>query len=130
VLASVSLDSTGRWILREIDYRYYGLLIAAILVVFTVWRRWSYKSWPSKGDLEKLVIGLLAIIAGLNVGIVFLMTKPPAVDALSGTALVSIGLITLIGSLAYGAPLLWALFFPPQVPPPPDQDKHADQKLQ
>jgi hypothetical protein len=47
---------------------------------------------------------------------VFLLTKPPAIDMLPGSALALIGLIVPIILFAYGLPKLKVLFLPQQAP--------------
>ena len=98
------MDSIGRWILRAVDYRVYAIVVLATSIIFVIWRRWHYESWPSRDDYLNLVIGLLGISGGLPVGVVFLMTKPPAVDMLSGSMLAAIGLLVPIVCLAFGWP--------------------------
>jgi hypothetical protein len=109
----------GRWLLREIDYRVYGLCILAIALLFVVWRRWRYKSWPSEGDYLKVGLSLLGIASGVPVCAVFLLTKPPAIEMLSGFSLAAIGVLVPIITFAYGLPRLSALVFPKEAPPQP-----------
>lgn len=99
-----------------VDYRVYAIFVLATSLVFVIWRRWHYESWPSRDDYLNLVIGLLGIAGGLPVGVVFLMTKPPAVDMLSGFMLAAIGLLVPIVCLAFGWPRLRALFLPSEAP--------------
>lgn len=112
------LNSAGRWLLRVVDYRTYAIIILIVSAFFVFWRRWHYKSWPSHDDYLNLVIGLLGIAGGLPVGVVFLMTKPPATNMLSGTMLASIGLLVPIVCIAFAWPRLRALFLPYEAPRP------------
>ena len=109
------LDSLGRWYLRT-DYRIIGLIILAIVLIFTFWRHWRYKSSPSKDDYLTLVLSLLSIAGGLPVCAAFLLTKPPAIDMLPGSAFALIGLLVPIILFGYGLPKLKVLFFPQQAP--------------
>lgn len=120
------LDSVGRWYLREVDYRVYGLCFLAITLFFVVWRRWRYRSWPSEGDYLKFALSLLGIGSGLPVCAVFLLTKPPAIDMLSGSALTAIGVLVPIITFAYGLPRLSALVFPKEAPPQPTIDPKVE----
>lgn len=111
------LDSAGRWFLREVDYRVYGLCILAVALLFVFWRRWRYRSWPSESDYLKLGLSLLGIASGLPVCAVFLLTKPPAIEMLSSLSLAAIGVLVPIITFAYGLPRLKVLFFPKEAPP-------------
>ncbi len=115
------LDFVGRWILTKCEYRVLGIIIAFILLGFCFWRRLRYKLWPTHEDYYQLAVGLIGTIGGLSAAIVFLFTRPPAVDLLPGTTILLLGLgmpIIIIGN-AYSR--LKALFFPPQAPKPPDK---------
>jgi len=59
------------------------------------------------------------MIGGFVVGVVFLLTKPPAVQLLSQHALLTIGILVPIVSFGYAFPRLRALFSPPARPVPP-----------
>jgi len=120
------LDSVGRWFLREVDYRVYGLCILAIALFFVVWRRWRYRSWPSEGDYLKLGLSLLGIASGLPVCAVFLLTKPPAIEMVSGLSLAAIGVLVPIIAFAYGLPRLKVLFFPKEAPPQAPMNPEAE----
>jgi hypothetical protein len=116
----------GRWFLREVDYRVCGLVVLVIVLFFVFWRRWQYRSWPSKDDCFKVVVSLLGIAGGLPVCAVFLLTKPPAIQDLSGLSLAAIGLLVPIVTLAYGLPRLRVLFFPKEAPRQPSINAEAD----
>ncbi len=113
------LNSAGRWALRVVDYRIYGMLILGICVFFILWRRFRYKSWPTGSDYFNLILSLLGIAAALQVAVVFLMPKPPAVDALSGFMLGAIGLLVPTVCLVFAWPWLRVLFLPSAAPKPP-----------
>lgn len=114
------LDSVGRWYLETLDYRIYGLLILVVLCIFFFWRRWRYKSLPSRDDYFTLVINLVGVFGGVTIFVVFLLTKPPAFEVLPSTSLVLIGLLVPIVILGFALPRLRALFFPAQAPRPPE----------
>ena len=120
------LDSVGRWFLREVDYRVCGLVVLAVVLFFVFWRRRQYRSWPSVDDCVKLVSSLLGIAGGLLVCAVFLLTKPPAIEELSGLWLAAIGLIVPVVTIFYGAPRLKALFFPKEAPRQPSVNAEAE----
>jgi hypothetical protein len=110
------------------DYRYYGLLIAAVLICFSVSRRWRYGSWPGHEDCIAVVTAIVAILGGTTTGIVFLFTKPPAVDLLPSQSLLLIGLFLPIVIYSYALPRLRVLFFPPEVAErPPEDEKSANE---
>jgi heme A synthase len=113
------LDSIGRQFLSTIDYRVYGLLALLALLLFCVWRRWRYRSWPSYQDCIVVVLSLGAMIGGITVLVVFLLTKPPAIDVLSSQTLALIGLLLPIVIFGNAFPKLLAQLFPPQAPKPP-----------
>ncbi len=109
------LDSLGRWFLRESDYRVFGLCVLAVVVLFIVWRRTRFKSWPSKDDFLVLVLSLLGIVGALPICAAFLLTKPPAIEMLPGSSLAAIGVLVPVVTFTYGVPRLRALFFPKEV---------------
>lgn len=91
-----SLDSFGRTVLQAADYRWIAIAILASVVAFTMYRRLRYRSWPTIGDCLQVVYSLLALCSALIVFVVFVLTKPPAINALSGTELSMVGLLTII----------------------------------
>jgi len=115
------LDSAGRQILVFAEYRNLGVLIVLTLLVFVFWRRQRFSAWPSVEDCISVCTTCLAIIGGLVVGVVFLLTKPPAIQLLSQHALLTIGILVPIVSFGYAFPRLRALFSPPARPIPPTE---------
>jgi heme A synthase len=109
----------GRVFLSSMDYRLCGLLAFMVLVIFCAWRKLRYRSWPTVQDCLNLVLGLAGMIGGITVFVVFLLTKPPAIDALSGQMLVCIGLLVPVVIFGNQGPKVWALLFPRQAPKPP-----------
>ena len=106
------LDSVGRWILSQVDYRVAGLLTVFLVICFVICRRWRYKRWPAMAESVTVAVDVLALFTALAVGVVFLLTKPPAVETLSPQVLVMIGVVTLIAVIGQAVPSLVALFRP------------------
>ena len=106
------LDSVGRWILNQVDYRIAGLLTVLAVICFVISRRWRYKRWPAMAESLTVAVDVLALFTALAVGVVFLLTKPPAVETLSPQVLVTIGVVTLIAVIGQALPSLVALFRP------------------
>jgi hypothetical protein len=125
-----ALDSVGRQILSIAEYRSIGVLIAAILVAFVFWRRYKFNDWPGVENCFYVFGSVVAVIGGFLVGVVFLLTKPPAIELLSSQALLSIGIFVPVVSFGYGFPRLRTLFSPPAAPTPPPQDPQKDEALQ
>jgi hypothetical protein len=117
------LDSTGRQILNLAEYRIIGIFIAAILLVFVLWRRGKFDAWPSVEDCVYVCTNVLAVLGSVFVGVAFLLTKPPAVELLSSQALLTIGIFVPIVSFGYAFPRLRTLFFPSTPPAPPPRDE-------
>ena len=112
------LDVAGRWLLTALDYREWGFFILAVIIVFAFWRNKRYGAWPPRDDYFRLLFALLTAVGGLTAMVVFLLTKPPAVDMLSGPMLVLLGLGVPILMFGESLPRVKALFFPSQAPPP------------
>ena len=111
------LDAFGRQLLTFAEYRYIGFLAVITLLIFIFWRRAKTQKWPPVEDCIYVCTNTLAAVGGLIVGVVFLLTKPPAVELLSAQALLTIGLFVPIVSLGYALPRLRSLFSPPTPPP-------------
>ena len=90
-----------------------------ILVIFFFWRRCAYKSWPNVEECFLLALNVLSVFGAIAVLIVFLFTKPPAIEALSTHSLDIIGVFVPIAVFGYALPKIRALFFPGEVPAPP-----------
>ena len=120
------LDSLARWILTNCDYPVLGIIIIFVLVVFCFWRKFRYKLWATREDYFHLALSLVGCIGGFSAALVFLFTKPPAVELLSGTTLLFLGLIVPIVVIGTAFPRLKALFFPPEAPKHP---KSSPQEL-
>jgi hypothetical protein len=117
---SAHLDSGGRWFLTTFDYRFWGIAVLVVVVLFCVWRRLRYKTWPTRTDCFYVALALIGTIGAFSTMVVFLMTKPPAVEMLSTPSLVFLGLLVPIVIFGEALPRLKALFFPPEIPPPLD----------
>lgn len=113
------LDFAGRWILTTCEYRVLGIFIVIVLVAFSLWRRFRYKLWPTHEDYYHLAVSLVGSIGGFTAAVVFLFTKPPAIDLLSGPTLLFLGVIVPIVVMGHAFPRLKVLFFPTQAPTPP-----------
>lgn len=116
---SGSLDHAGRWLLTVLDYREVGLLILLIIAVFALWRRIKFSAWPRFDECGSVLFAVLAIISGITVMIVFLLTKPPAVDLLPDEALEILGIMIPILFIWDSGPKIKAAFVPKQAPKPP-----------
>lgn len=66
-----------------------------------------------------VALNLAGALGGVTIFVVFLLTKPPAFEALSSTSLVLIGIVVPIVLMGIAFPRLRALFFPPEAPKPP-----------
>jgi heme A synthase len=113
------VDSIGRVFLSTVDYRLYGFLALVALVAFCFYRKRRYQSWPTHQDCITFVLSLGAMIGGITVLVVFLLTKPPAIDMLSTQTLALIGLLVPIIIFGNAYPKLRTLLFPPEAPKPP-----------
>lgn len=113
------LDTVGRWILATCEYRVLGIFVILVLIVFSLWRRYRYESWPTREDYYHLAVSLVGSVGGFTAAVVFLFTKPPAIDLLSGPTLLFLGVIVPIVVIGHAFPRLKVLFFPPEAPKPP-----------
>jgi hypothetical protein len=118
VILGGRLDSFGRWILEVFDYRVLGLIVLLAILLFCGWRRFRYKIWPSRDDCFQVGMSLIASIGGITAAVVFLFTKPPAIEKLSTPMLLFLGLIVPIVIFGNAFPRLKALYFPEEVPKP------------
>ena len=115
----VRLDAYGRWFLATFDYRVWGFIFLLVFLLFSLWRRFHYKSWPTRDDFLHLLFSLIGCIGGITAAIVFLVTKPPAVDMLSGPLFLLLGIGVPVLIFGEAIPRLKALFLPPEAPKPP-----------
>jgi len=117
------LDSAGRQLLALAEYRNLGIVLVLVLLIFVFSRHRTLNAWPGVEDCVNVCTNTLAIIGGLIVGVVFLLTKPPALELLSQQALLTIGIFVPIVSLGYALPRMRALFSPPVPPGPPTKEE-------
>jgi hypothetical protein len=113
--AQDSLDSLGRYLLRVSDYRYVAVAILFLWLAFVFVRRMRYRSWPPVADHVTVVMGLFSLWGVLVQAVVFLMTKPPALELLNQTDLVLVSVICLVVVSVVVGPTVFRLFFPPEV---------------
>jgi hypothetical protein len=92
-----------------------ALGIILLWLFFLATRRIRYGSWPPLADHLMVVMGLFSIWGVLVQAIVFLITKPPAIELLSQTDLVFPSVITLIVVLVVVGPRVFQLYFPAEV---------------
>lgn len=91
-----------------------------MLIAFVVVRSRTRRR-PTLLDAIRVVLAMVTITSGLIVICVFLLTKPPAVEALSPDVLSLVGLLTVIVTFGFGGRELAAIFFPP-APTPRERD--------
>jgi hypothetical protein len=113
------LDAWGRRILHGYDYRYVALVIVVLWLVFLGTRRFRYGSWPPLADQLTIVISLFGLWGVVIQAVVFLMTKPPAIEVLGQTDLVLVSIVSLIAVAAVLVPVVARLFLPMEVSPRP-----------
>ena len=65
-----------------------------------------------------MLLSLLGCIGGITIPVVFLITKPPAIELLSGPLLVLIGLAVPILVFGTALPRLNSMLFPAEAPNP------------
>jgi hypothetical protein len=120
------LDSVGRWLLRHFDYRVCGLLTLVLVMAFLGKRKWAQGGWPPILETLLAAASFLFILGGLLVMVVFLFTKPPAIDDLSPTTLSLIGIFVPIATGYLGWDKLHGAFFPSKPPPPESGEAQSD----
>jgi len=113
--ATRGVDAAARVFLRQATNPIIlGPWIVSMILALTLWRRYRYGAWPSYTECFEVVINLAAIDSGVVIAVVFLLTDPPAVEALSPQLRVITGLITAIAILRFAIRRLQTLFFPPK----------------
>ena len=119
ILFGIDLDRIARGFLQHSDYRVGGLASLLLCAALACIRHFRSNSRPTIVEFLGGVLGLLSVYSGFTVAIVFLATKPPAFQFLSGDGLTLAGITTLVGTAYLGWRQIVASFFPPQPPPPP-----------
>lgn len=109
--SSDPLNHFGRAVLTT-DHRLVSGLYVLVLIAFVVVRSRTRRR-PTLLDAIRVVLAMVTITSGLIVICVFLLTKPPAVEALSSDVLSLVGLLTVIVTFGFGGRELAASFFPP-----------------
>lgn len=112
------LDSAGRWILQQADYRTVALLTLSVILGFLFYRHRIHGRWPSVPECISVSLHVLTLFSGFLVGAVFLLTKPPAIESLSPEVLSLTALVTVIAVFGNVGPKLLALFKPETDEPP------------
>jgi hypothetical protein len=109
------LDAWGRYLLQLSDYRDVGVCIVLLWLVFVGIRRLPYRSWPPVADHVTVIMGIFSLWGVLVQAVVFLMTKPPALELLSQTDLVLVSVVCLVVVFVVVGPAIFRLFFPAEV---------------
>jgi hypothetical protein len=112
----IDLDKIARAFLQHSDYRVGGLVSLLICIVLACVRHFRSNTRPTIIEFLGGILGLLSAYSGFTVAIVFLATKPPAFQFLSGDGLTLAGITTLVGTAYLGWRQIVASFFPPQPP--------------
>jgi membrane associated rhomboid family serine protease len=99
----LDLNALGRAYLDVVDYRVSSLAIGAILGAISLHRRYQRKRWLPLADILRAALGMLMISSALTIFCVFLLTKPPYLEALSGDSLSTTAFITCIFMFGFGA---------------------------
>jgi hypothetical protein len=105
------LNHFGRAVLTT-DHRIVSGLYVLVLIAFVVVRSRTHRK-PTLLDAIRVVLAMVTLTSGLIVICVFLLTKPPAVEALSSDVLSLVGLLTVIVTFGFGGRELAVSFFPP-----------------
>lgn len=105
------LNHLGHAVLAT-DHRIVSGLYLAVLLLYVVIRSRAGRR-PTLLDSIRVLMALVSISSGVVVSCVFLLTKPPAVEALSPDVLSLVGLLTIIVTFGFGGRELVTSFFPP-----------------
>ena len=76
-------DGIGRWVAVTFDFRFTGLTSLLVVVVFVLLKFRRDPSAISTTSCLGLAFSVYTLISATNVGAVFLLTTPPALDLLS-----------------------------------------------
>jgi hypothetical protein len=121
----IDLNQAGRAILRHMDYRICGLVALALCAFLTVLRRVRFGTKTTIFEFFTGVLAIASIYGGVLIAVTFLLTKPPAIEYLSGGDLMLTAIVTLVGTMYLGWSQLKAGFFPPR--PPTDKELQSDE---
>ena len=104
------MNHFGRAVLTT-DHRIVSGLYVLVLIAFVVVRSRTRRK-PTLLDAIRVVLAMVTLTSGMIVICVFLLTKPPAVEALSSDVLSLVGLLTVIVTFGFGGRELAVSFFP------------------
>jgi amino acid transporter len=97
--------------LQQSDPRYVGLLVLLSVAVCSAVRKKRRGKWPSANHFGRGVAAAVFITSGFFVFVIFMLTRPPAVELLPGESHMLIGMFTLIFVVGIGWHELRRLFF-------------------
>lgn len=100
---NIDLNAIGRAYLDYVDYRVSSLSIMLILAVIILHRRVKLKHWLPLQDIIRAALGFLMVSTAVTIFCVFLLTKPPYLDALSGENLSTTTFIAFLVMFGFGA---------------------------
>jgi hypothetical protein len=98
------------------DHRSVSGIYVLVLLLFVIVRARTRRT-PTLLEAIRVMLALVTISSGVVVSCVFLLTKPPAVEALSSDVLSLVGLLTIIITFGFGGRELVTSFFPSASPP-------------
>jgi len=104
-----SLDSAGRTILHASDYRIVAIIALVACAGFWLLRKKQGASAPDIAEFLRLVASLFSIFGALTIGVVFLLTRPPAIELVSPETLAIVGVVVLISVTHQSGTDIWAL---------------------
>jgi hypothetical protein len=124
VIFGIDLNQAGRSLLHHMDYRVGGIASLVICGLLSILRYARTRTKPTILEFFNGALGVVSIYGGIVVATIFLLTKPPAVEYLSGGDLMLAAIVTLVGTGYLGWGQLKAGFFPRR--PPRKEPKASD----
>jgi hypothetical protein len=115
--SSDPLNRLGHAVLGT-DHRIVSGIYVLVLLLFIMVRARTRRK-PTLVEAIRVMLALVTISSGIVVSCVFLLTKPPAVEALSSDVLSLVGLLTIIVTFGFGGRELVTSFFPAPSSPDP-----------
>jgi hypothetical protein len=115
-IVNADFDKFARAILERFDYRTSGVAALVVCIALSIVRQIRSRTRPSLAEFLSGVLGILGAFTGVTVAIIFLLTKPPAIEYLSGDGLILAGITTLVASVYLGWTLAVTIFLPPKPP--------------
>jgi hypothetical protein len=122
---TIDLNGAGKVLLQHMDYRICGLVVLVLCTVLTILRRVRLGMKTTILEFFTGAFALISIYGGMLIAITFLLTKPPAIEYLSGGDIMLSAIVTLVGTMYLGVGQLKAVFFPPK--PPTDTELLSDE---